>query len=87
MKKLFVLTFAILFAGGMGMFAQTNENESYYEVTSIQRIMVQAAEEVLSAENEKQNFEDTKYTPFNINNLISFFSQKLNSFYKFLFSS
>ena len=50
MKKLFVLTFAILFAGVFGMFAQTNE--TYYEMTSIQRIMVQAAEEVVGAENE-----------------------------------
>jgi hypothetical protein len=51
MKKLFVLTFAILFAGVFGMFAQTNGNDAYTEITSIQRIMLQASEYVMEAEN------------------------------------
>jgi len=49
MKKL-TLMIAMLFVGVIGLFAQT-ENESFYEQTSVQRIMLQAAEEVVSAEN------------------------------------
>jgi len=52
MKKSLVLAFAILFAGVFGVFAQTNGNDAYNEITSIQRIMLQASEYVMVAENE-----------------------------------
>jgi len=51
MKKL-TFIIAVFFVGFMGLFAQ--ENKSYTEITSIQRIMIQAAEEVVSAENNLQ---------------------------------
>jgi len=50
MKKL-KLMIALLFIGMIGLFAQ-DDNPSYYEQTSIQRIMVQSAENVVLAEND-----------------------------------
>jgi len=51
MKKLFVSFILVLFTCVV-TFGQKSGNEAYNEITSIQRIMLQASNQVLSAENE-----------------------------------
>ena len=55
MKKL-TFIISLLFIGMIGLLAQNQyskeENPAFYEITSVQRIMVQAAAEVMEAENK-----------------------------------
>jgi len=51
MRRILVMVFAIMIAGTMGMSAQNEDNPAYNEITSIQRVMIQGAEEILEAEN------------------------------------